>query len=44
MEAKVYLHEKLASLFRNCVFKATYTSAGSIVETISCNLISLIKP
>lgn len=34
MEVEVYLHEKLASLCKNCAFKATYTSASSVVEAI----------
>lgn len=44
MEAEVYLNEKLALFCKNCVFKATYTSASLTVETIYHNLISLIKP
>lgn len=43
VEAEVYLNEKLASFCKNCVFKATYTSASLTVETIYHNLISLIK-
>lgn len=34
MAPKAYPHEKVASLYKNCVFKAISTSASSIVETL----------